>query len=533
MPFGRNAPQQQVSKAWSTLAPVGGINDLDPLAAMGPEYCLRLKNWFPGNTSPVSRQGYREWATNLGMPVRSLMPYYDMTGVFHLFAATDVGIYDVTNQTDAPPIVHPTENGYYKHVTFGNVANQFLVAVNGGSDPSALFDGTNWIDFVQTSTPTSPGEVSGIDPGTFSHVTAFKRRLWFVQSDTTTAWYLPTDAVAGVATPFYLSGLFKKGGRLLFIIDWSVDSSAGLDNKLVFVSDLGEAIVYAGNDPDDALSWSLEASIFIAPPMGDKAYMEIDGDILIVTTFGLKSLTRALVGKYGQTDADETISKRINRTLNQLIETGRYGTFWEVHNLQSVQALSIMVPPSGTAPAIQFTMNILTGAWADYDMPINCATTMKSNIYFGTTDGRVCLHGGNNYLDGVLLDGTGGDPVEGEIFTAFTYMDVPTQLKHWKLVRPIFQASRAPNFLLKLNTDFATDLLIGSPAPPDPRNVGPTLWDHAIWDESTWMARDEVYRPWVGVSALGFCCALLMKTSTTTRLAFTAIEYVYEEGGIV
>ena len=39
-----------------------------------------------------------------------------------------------------------------------------------------------------------------------------------------------------------LSGAATKGGKLLFCATWSIDAGDGIDDKLVFCTDLGELI---------------------------------------------------------------------------------------------------------------------------------------------------------------------------------------------------------------------------------------------------------------------------------------------------
>lgn len=539
MPYGRKTAQVRVSQTWSTLAPVGGINDTDPLAAMGPEYCIKLRNWYPGNAALTVRVGYQEWVTGLEKPVKTLMPYFDMGGQLNLFAATDDGIYDVTTSADSPPVAHPTGDGYYKFAMFGakEGGNQYLVAVNGATEPSCLFDGSTWTNFTEAGTEAeanAPGKVFGVDPATFSHVAAFKHRLWFVQAGSTTAWYLPPDALGGKATAFYVGGLFRLGGRLLAIVGWSYDGGNGLDDKLVFISDVGEIVVFSGDNPDDADNWSLQAVLYLSKPLGERCFAEVGGDVMITTKYGIVSLTRALMSAVGTQENEDTISKRINRTLNQLVQSKKYGEAWELYNLQAMQSLALTVKDNGiNNPPIQYVMNLLTGAWTLYDFPIQTMVACKDVIYFGTADGRVMFLTQGQYKDNVNRDGSGGVPIQCEIFTAFSYMGEPTLLKHWKLFRPIFQSVQKPNFAMRLNTDFAIQSLSITPAPPPPEDLGLSLWDHAIWDQSKWAAQDEVFRPWVGVSALGFCAALLMKINTTSRISLTAMEYVFEPGGIV
>jgi len=532
MGFGKNSAQRRVSNIKINLAPLGGLNDIDPLANMGEEFCIQLMNWIPGNAALQARQGYREWVTNLGAPVRTLMTYDRMNGDHALFAATDNGIYNVTLSSTVPDAPYPVSQGKFNYIQFGNVSNQYLVLVNGSSDPSLLYDGVNFYPFTETDTPVDPGQIKGVDPSTFSHVTSFKRRLWFVEDDSMTAWYLPIDATAGEAKPFYLTSVFKRGGKLLYMIDWTVDGGDGLDNKLVFVSNIGEVAVYAGDNPDDADQWVLQAVFYSSAPIGDRSFGEFGGDVYLTTVLGVIPLSKILSGSMGQTPVSSTVTKRVNRTLNRIIVSKAYNPNWELHNIPTLQAISLIIPANGLAPAVQFVMNSSTGAWTRIDMPVNTGRLSRGEFYFGTEDGRVMIFGGGNYLDNVKQDGTGGDPVICSLFSAYSYMGDPGVLKHWKLIRPIFQSDQPPSYLLKLNVDYDTAALSGNPQPPGAEQTDP-IWDVAIWDQAFWSSAFTVYRPWIGVSAMGFACALLMKAATNDATTLVAVEYVYEPGGAI
>jgi hypothetical protein len=532
MTYARKSAQRRVAQVTTAVAPIGGLDDIDPLATMGEQFCIQLINWVPGNAALQARQGYREWVTNLGAPVKTIMHYNAMSGDYNTFAATDNGIYDVTASTAAPVIMHPVTDGHFNSVMFGNVAFQYLVAVGGGSSPSIFYDGTSWKDFIQSATPTNPGEIDGVDPSKFSQVQVFKRRLWFVEQDSMTAWYLPIDATSGVAKPFYFASVFKRGGKLLYIVNWSVDGGDGQDDKLVFVSNLGEVAVYQGTDPDNADAWALVAVFYASAPLGDRAFSEIGGDVLMATTYGIVPLTKTLSGMMSQTPSEQAVSKRISRTLNRIVQQGIYQRNWEMINFPMLQASVVIIPAVGDNPALQFVMNSLTGAWTKLDLPINTGRVARDGFYFGTVDGRVCLYGGENYLDDVKIDGSGGEPVICYLFSAYNYMGDPTSLKHWKLIRPLFQSDQPPSYLLTLNVDYDTAALAGNPAPPAEEQTDP-IWDVAIWDQAFWSSSFTTFRPWVGVSALGFCCALLLKVATNDATTLVAIEYVFEKGGVV
>lgn len=527
--------KRQGAQSKTSIAPLGGINDIDPIASMSEEYCLDLVNWFPGNSELVCREGYKEWATNLVGPVRTIVPYFALSGEQELFAASDAGIYDITVSTDAPVIVQATENGYYKTTQFGNVAVQYLVMVNGASEPGLLYNGTTWLEFDEVflvGDAISPGLIFGTNPDNWSHVAVFKRRLWFVQKESMTAWYLPIDSVAGEALPFYLTGVFRRGGSLKYIADWSVDSGAGLENKIVFVSSQGEMAVYSGDNPDEADSWALQAVFYSAAPIGERGFAGYGGDLVMLTVGGLLPLTKVLTGEAAQTPLEEVLSKRISKTINNIVRARQYALNWEVLNLTSLQALIVIIPPSGSLPGIQFVMNSLTGAWTKFDLPVNCATIYTDEMFFGTTDGRVCMFGNNNYKDDVKLDGTGGRSVINKLASAYDYMGNPGVVKQWTLVRPYIQTSSPPSFILQLDTDFSFTPIAGNPA-ASPYLQDDYLWDEAVWDNARWNEENFTYTSWIGVAALGNAVSTLLKVATVDRTSLVSLQYAYVEGAMI
>jgi hypothetical protein len=53
-------------------------------------------------------------------------------------------------------------------------------------------------------------------------------------------------------TRFGVGEVFKQGGALREIITWSVDSGSGMRDQTIFISSLGDVVVYQGFDPDDS-----------------------------------------------------------------------------------------------------------------------------------------------------------------------------------------------------------------------------------------------------------------------------------------
>lgn len=521
--------QRRVSQVSSIQAPTGGINDLDPLATMGPEFCITMNNWVPGTGALSSREGYSEWVTGLPGTVDTLLPFYRQDGSQSLYAATNSGIYDATLSTAMPINVKPITYGNVSFTQYSNVAGQYLVVCNG-VDPAILYNGTTWKDFTNVTTPTNPGEISGVDPSTLSGVHSYKGRLWFIQEESLTAWYLGADSVGGVAKPFYFGSVFNRGGYLAYLSTWSFDSGSGLDDKFVVQTSAGEVAIYTGNDPSDANSWALEAVFFVSSPVGHNPSVDMGGDVILLTRAGLAPLSTMVKGTLNTAMSEAVISRRISRTINALVNSASFQNDWEIHNVPLLQSLVVMVPATSERPAAQYIMNTLTGAWGKLDMPAHSGGIYNKKFYFGGTDGKIYSYGGQ--YDGVKLDGSGGLPVECSFMTAYNYFGDPTTLKHYKMVRPIFQSNKLPAYLAQINVDYAITALAGNP-PSNPIDTDAPLWGLAIWDAAFWSSQATVYRPWVGVVGMGFCAALLFKVSVTDPTYFTACEYVYEPGAAV
>jgi len=520
-------PQVRVSQVSSLPAPLGGLNDIDPLAAMGEQYCVSLVNWFPNTASLDLRSGYREWATGLGGKVYSMMNYFSTDNTQKLFACTNTDIFDVTSSTDAPVSVASISYGVMNHVNYSNVYGTYLVACNG-VDPALLYNGTDWIPFTESATPAAPGEIDGVDPSVLTGVTSHQKRLWFIQQDSMTCWYLDVDAVGGVAKPFYFGSLFKRGGSIAQIATWSFDSGEGLDDKLVVHTTAGEVAVYSGSDPDDATSWQLDAVFFVSAPIGTKANSELGGDVLLLTRAGIVPLSTVVKGSLNTATTESTLSNKISKTLSRLANSSIHVPDWEILNIPGLQATVILLPPVPDGPAMQFVMNNLTGAWTRYDLPATCGALLNGKFFFGGVDGVIYRYG-DAYLDGIKLDGSGGTARQGNMFTAYNYFGDKATNKHYKMIRPIFQSTTRPSFKAVVNVDYDLASLPGNPLNPNESQYG-SLWDAGIWDASFWSSTNTVFRPWTTVVGMGFCAALLMKVAATEALSFTALEVVLEPG---
>lgn len=534
-------PVPQVSKALSLLAPVGGLNDLDPISQMGDQYMVDCMNVFPDTSMIVVRPGYMEWNTGLSGPVKSLMYYNRMDGVSEIFSATDQHIYNSTFTGNAPPEVFDVTNGEFIFCNFATEAGMYLIACNGFQ--TLLYDGTTWSAFSEVTTPANPGEISGANPNEFDYVIPFKRRLWFIKKNSMTAYYLPLDSVGGVAQPFFFGSIFKRGGYLRILGTWSADTGDGLDDRLVIITSVGEVAAYNGTDPSSADTWTLDSTYFVAPPLSKRATADYGGDILLLSRRGLVPLSTLVSGQSTEVLYSGALSRRVSRSLLRMTQgnmpfppevVSNNDNAWILITLFDAALdgpISRIGVQTGNNKPVQLVMNFLTGAWGKFDYPIRTSRNIDKNFYMGTDDGRVLRLTPNNFQDNVKLDTTGGVPIDFYAMGAYTYLGNPTVNKHAKFVRPVFHTETAPSFRVRVLPDFRLDEM--ETVPPPNMSLGNARWDISSWDLANWAGLENVYRPWVSANVLGYAFSWQIKVSTSSNFGIAAVEWVWEDGGLI
>lgn len=542
----KNGPRPQVSSSLSLPAGTGGLNDLDPIARMGPEYLLECTNFYPDTGQLVVRPGYQEWAVNInaGAPIKTIMYYNGLDGAFKRFASTDAGIYEITAPISNPALAKAATDGSWEFVNYANAATNYLVAVNG-VDAAVLYNGAAWTSFTEVVTPAAPGEIKGVNPNLFSYVLSHKGRLWFIEKNSMRAWYLPVDAVGGEAKPFYLGGIFRRGGYLMILARWSADTGEGLDDRLIFISSTGEIASYQGSDPASASTWELDSIFFVAPPLSKRSVTEYGGDLLMLCRRGLIPLSSLISGVSNEVIFSTALTKRISRTLIRLTagdvplfpsEVTLYNdAAWAVINIWNgvpdVTSPYGIILGEGNKP-IQLVMNVLTGAWGKFDYPVRTVRTIDKLFFMGTSDGRVLAVTPDSYLDNIRFDGvTPGVAISASAMGAYTYLENQNSNKHAKMIQPLFQTEVKPSFRMRTLPNFRLDRFLATP--PTAVAIGNAKWDISRWDEANWAGLENVYQPWVGADVLGRAFAWQLRVSTASALGLAATQWIWEDGGFV
>lgn len=367
--------------------------------------------------------------------------------------------------------------------------------------------------------------VSGVATTSLTQVWGFKRRLFFVESGTMKAWYLPVESVGGTASELNLASVFQRSDRLLFGATWSLDAGDGLDDVCLFVSNTGEVAVYQGTDPSSASTWGLVGRYDIARPLDKHAHFRAGGDLMVMTEDGIVSVAEALRKDRAGLQATamtRDIEDEWRRVVQRRSETWPINaTLWRDKGL-----LLIGVPPEDEISQA-FVANSNTGAWARFTgWDVRCATEARGNLYIGNNDGDVyqAYTGGSD--DGVQYTGVWVPKAQGGKSAAWK---VAVDLKLTALVSGTFTwgASAFGDYALGA---------VSAPLPVDP--AGDAVWNSGItWDgDAAWdgSSRPAAGTEWQEVAAQGHALAPAIAVTSNNAAApvfnLLAVHLRFEEG---
>lgn len=503
--------RQQRSRTATFPAPSRGLNARDALSAMKPTDALRLDNVLVQPSYIEVRKGRQVLASAAPAAVETLLAYTANNGTTKLFAAAGAGIYDVTaGGVVGAAVVSGLTSAYWNYTQISNAAGNYLIACNG-ADNAKVYDGTSWADCGLT----------GIALTLFEQVAVWKRRVWVVEKNSFSAWYGATDAIAGAMTEFTFSGIFRRGGALAAIVNWTVDGGAGSEDFFVAITTQGEAAVYKGIDPSDATDFVLVGVYFIGPPVGKRFYAQFGGDVLLLTSEGLLALSRFLqsqtVSKQG------VLTDRIQQLISQDISSYGSTVGWEVHVFMEANFLFLQVPAGTPGNRYQYVMSTLSGGWSRFVIQDAITWAVQGNLLWMGDSTQVY----NGWTTGTDV----AEAIPYYITPAFSYFGTPTQVKKFNLGRLLFEADTAPKFRYQFIGDFDQSAVF---APLSPDLPSGNLWDVALWDAAFWDSLRTYKREWyalAGIAYAGSQAIFGISTGSTTRLI--SIDYAYEVGSLL
>ena len=365
--------------------------------------------------------------------------------------------------------------------------------------------------------------ITGVNSNTFVNVNLFKNRLYFCQNNSLSFWYLDVTAISGAATSFALGAFYRNGGYLQAMGTWTLDAGYGVDDFAVYVSSMGEVIVYQGTNPNSATEWAMKGLWQMGQAFSRRCFFKWGGDLLLLTQDGLVPMSAAL--QSSRLDPRINLTDKIYFAVSQAA-TNFYAEFgWQINYFASENMLILNIPV-GTGYE-QYVMHTITKAWARFTgiNAICWEVSGDNKIYFGA-DGYVAQF----YADA----SDNGSNIVGNCQQAYSYFDSRGQLKRFTLIRPIIQTDNGfPTVLCGISTDFDTVPLTNQIS-FNPSLLSLARWDTSKWDEANWGGFYTITKNWQGVSGLGFSGSVNINVASQgIDFHWASTDYVMERGGVL
>lgn len=441
----------------SIPAPTWGWDAVNQLADMPPDHAVQLDNFIPRPGYCEVRRGSSTWSGLLGSAttaVESLLVYNGATAS-SMFAAAGAVVYDVSTSGLNTSILTGKTSARWQQVNFTNSVGSHYMAAANGSDTPILYDGTTWSNMNVTC--------AGLTLSNVINLNSHHGRLWLIQKNSTKVFYLPVGFISGAALPFDLGDLMNKGGSVIAMGTWTVDTKTTVDDYAVFITSNGteaQAIVYAGTDPASADTWQLNGIYNIGTPIGRRCLVKVAGDLGIICIDGIVPMSQILSTDRGATQKIAITANIQNEFLNSAqYFKNHFGWEMIIYPLGMLGILN--VPVTENYVAMQYVINSLTGSWCRFTgLNANCFAVYNDNPYFGDNNGHV-----------VRLD-TGSDDqglaITATMRTAYNYFGERGRRKRFTMLRPLMTTDGGPVTPgIGLNTDFNQDAPITTPIAVD------------------------------------------------------------------
>jgi hypothetical protein len=406
--------------------------------------------------------------------------------------------------------------------TASNYNGIYVITVTGSTTFSYTMATAPAADATVQGTYTVLG-ITGVNSNTFVNVNMCQNRLFFVQKDSMTFWYLPVESIAGAALDFPLGAIARSGGFLQAMGTWTLDAGYGVDDLSAFVTSMGEVIVYKGTNPSDPANWSEVGVWQMGQTFARRCFYKFGGDLLLLTQDGLVPMSAAL--QSSRLDPRINLTDKIYFAVSQAASVYYADFGWQINYFASENMLILNIP-IGTGYE-QYVMHTITKSWARFTgiNAICWEVSGNNKIYFGA-NGFV----GEFYAQ----PSDAGANIVATAQQAYSYFDTRGQNKRFTLVRPILQTDNGlPTVLCGISTDFDTQPLTNELAfNPSTLDVG--VWDSSLWDDVNWGGNLTTTKFWQGVTGTGFAGSININVASQgIEFHWASTDYVMEAGGVL
>lgn len=516
-----------IKRTASIPAPVQGWDTKSGLAQMPPNHAVQMDNWIPRTGWIEVRRGYVAHATGVGTasdPVESLMTYNTPSGQTELYAVAGDTIYDVTNAGAATPTtVTGLSNAKWQFTNFTNEssAQNYLICGNG-ADNAKIYDGSSWADWNVTIPGYSKADV--IQPHTH------QGRAWAVLNNSNEVAYWPLGAISGAGTIFPLGTFMGRGGYVMAMTSWTVDTRQTVSDYAAFITNVGQVIVFMGSDPDS--NWALVGVYDIGPPIGRRCFEKIAGDVAVLCIDGLLPLSQMLATDRS-VQSNVSLTNWIAGAMLQATNNYSQNFGWQIISYPKGNLAIINIPQVENNTSVQFVMETNTKGWCRFlgiDANVWAVKEGTDNtVFFGGNDGTVYQFDVGSGDDDMAISAT--------VQTAFNYHGTRGQLKNWTLIRPIITSDGSLLPGVGLNTDYGTGAFVSLPTAV--ASTGAT-WDVSLWDVALWPQEGLTSADWQTISGTGQCCSVITSVQTLANgtangvlLQLNGWDMAFEAGGLI
>jgi len=526
--------QQQLTKPASMPAPTGGIDSISNLFGMDIRSSILSINIDATTRGLRVRPGYTEYANGfLGLGIQTILPFkgsMDDGTEDRLFCANSDGIYDISASTTTPTkdvdwAIKATPSGRCTYSQFTNDNGDHLLLVCDEENGLNVYTEATGLWTV----PAIVGPAGGAADLAF--VMTWKNRVWYIEKNSTSAWYSDVGVFAGTLTEFNFGSRFRYGGILTVLADWTLDAGEGPDDYIVAISSGGDVIVYQGTDPSSSSTFGIIGLWFLgAMPFGRRITSLYGGDLLVLSTYGLISMTAILRG-VDPFSLEASLSWKIQAFINDVMTRTKDVFGWEIKIHPSISRLVISSPEETalSLPAKQFTYDLNLKAWSIWEgVPIITSEQYQSEFYFGAKTINVWKLEGP--IDNVELDTPTPLQIDFQLLTSFQDLETPEQFKRVAFIRPIFVAQSLPSYNVDARYDYNTeDLAI----PPLASAGGVGVWDTGLWNIAIWGGGAVAFQPPRGSFGIGKTVAIGLRGKSQVETTLIAIGVMWEDGGLL
>lgn len=530
--------QQQHSIAGAIPASNKGINAVDSLAEMAPEECVYTYNLIAQDYGMEVRAGNTEWANGWTGTAKTIVTFQGaITSQDKMWVVDENGIWDVTTDgEEAPTNAVVTDTLTWSTTGDAGISSYITYSTDGDAQFVLLCDMKNgyyvWTQSTDTWAKVTLGgggtQISVGDPTDFVFVMAWKERVWFIERETSKAWYLAVNTIYGAATAFVFGGQFIQGGNLRSIYNWTLDGGVGIDDYLVAVSGAGDVSIYQGTDPASVSTFSMVGTWNIGKvPAGSRIGRQFGGELFLLSSYGLLPLS-ALIKGSSTTDLEIYTSRKITPYLRASFDAviDEFGWHVPVHPKKSL--LYINAPKPTDSDQIGYCMYFGNAAWSMVrGLAKNHTVEWQGEVYW--TDGSSLWHETGN-VDKVYIDTNDGDAeaIPWDSLTGFHSLGETSRFKRVHYIRPNFIAESTPSYEVLARFDYNINEVPGSPV----QSFGDTgSFGTGVWGTSLWAGGLSASSRPRGASGTGRTIAVVLRGVSAAPTTLVAYDVTADFGG--